>query len=1060
MATITVDTYLDAAARTAGEAWTCNGGVLKVRTDSRVHAGAPASMTGSIGAVTVSATLGGGYEIDGTNVRWLAFTGGTGNVPAIGATITGVTSGVTGYLLGVWASLTVAPTAPGAATPATGFIKLRETTGGNYQNAEAIGDGSWSAAANGADVVGWIEVVHDQAVDLTPRRLGLGWKVAGAWFELGTTNGSAGQTFQVPTNGGGADTHVPGVEIETSPGSGVYEQWPALTVATGWSNTYLAADARIKMVESVGDGVVRIGSDGTNNVGFVPASGCKVRIPNVIGRQCATGSRATNALPHTTLGSRPEIIATSAPKIDIDKFMTDWYVNISGAYEISIKSLITETRATVYNCPTKPVVHDLCVGRIVSVANISFQMFFNYNGADIRRITAARHDGASSGYVTSFTNCAGTPIDPFLIDGVRAYASTGAARAASNYSLYGNLLVNAIIKNVTQLSGCVYILNSSGVVVENVDHIDRLIGSTNSTTGIYCVRVENSKDVTVDGATFGLKGVIADVHPYNGVFHTTNNLGGIRIRNLGTKAAPISGGSVERPAYVYISAGGDTDVKVQRCYLDNTRTLPFTAPNSCQGMLFEHVYGTWTQLQTMIAVNGIYRNIGGTNTTTGQTSVYGTHWIDVFTSDTVGRVVLAMNEPTVATAPYITASFGANAGFTSTGQVAMPNLNDEIVIEIPYFILGHTAFQNTAPTLTGTNTNNFTIEYQIDTGSGWNGTWKALSGANLSAESISPSTGFKLKYKITVNTASSTNALTYIRIDTDSTALAQQNNLYPLDVYDAVYEITGLEVGTEVVVYNAGYTAELAREVITGTTFEYNYEWNSDDGDFDVNILVWKDDKQVILMEGIALSFVDQSVPLFQADDLVYMSGRSDSPCTFSGSSKLIIMDSGTIIWNVPEVYSRWKDWLRTSLNAQHPLAFRIVGGDPTSGSKSIPQHTFLTNGWQGRPQEASHTLAVTDGILVATGDPFVDTVGAYTVRINYEQPVQAIEVATGGGGGATPAQIWSYSTRTLTSPSGPTAEEVADAVWEKDTTDPVPGDSYGEKVGNLKSAYAWKRTA
>jgi len=86
--------------------------------------------------------------------------------------------------------------------------------------------------------------------------------------------------------------------------------------------------------------------------------------------------------------------------------------------------------------------------------------------------------------------------------------------------------------------------------------------------------------------------------------------------------------------------------------------------------------------------------------------------------------------------------------------------------------------------------------------------------------------------------------------------------------------------------------------------------------------------------------------------------------------------------------------------------------------------------------------------------------VGAYTVRINYEQPVQAIEVATGGGGGATPAQIWSYSTRTLTSPSGPTAEEVADAVWEKDTTDPVPGDSYGEKVGNLKSAYAWKRTA
>jgi hypothetical protein len=30
-------------------------------------------------------------------------------------------------------------------------------------------------------------------------------------------------------------------------------------------------------------------------------------------------------------------------------------------------------------------------------------------------------------------------------------------------------------------------------------------------------------------------------------------------------------------------------------------------------------------------------------------------------------------------------------------------------------------------------------------------------------------------------------------------------------------------------------------------------------------------------------------------------------------------------------------------------------------------------------------------------GDPFEDTVGAYTVRINYQQPVQAITVETGG---------------------------------------------------------------
>ena len=46
MATITADTFLDGGtSRTAGEAWTINGGAkLTIRTDTRVHANAPASM--------------------------------------------------------------------------------------------------------------------------------------------------------------------------------------------------------------------------------------------------------------------------------------------------------------------------------------------------------------------------------------------------------------------------------------------------------------------------------------------------------------------------------------------------------------------------------------------------------------------------------------------------------------------------------------------------------------------------------------------------------------------------------------------------------------------------------------------------------------------------------------------------------------------------------------------------------------------------------------------------------------------------------------------------------
>lgn len=43
--------------------------------------------------------------------------------------------------------------------------------------------------------------------------------------------------------------------------------------------------------------------------------------------------------------------------------------------------------------------------------------------------------------------------------------------------------------------------------------------------------------------------------------------------------------------------------------------------------------------------------------------------------------------------------------------------------------------------------------------------------------------------------------------------------------------------------------------------------------------------------------------------------------------------------------------------------------------------------------------------------DPFVDTEGGYNIRVRYEQPVQAIALATSGVG---PADVWSYANRSL----------------------------------------------
>jgi hypothetical protein len=221
-----------------------------------------------------------------------------------------------------------------------------------------------------------------------------------------------------------------------------------------------------------------------------------------------------------------------------------------------------------------------------------------------------------------------------------------------------------------------------------------------------------------------------------------------------------------------------------------------------------------------------------------------------------------------------------------------------------------------------------------------------------------------------------------------------------------------LTAGTKAVVFNSDYSTELNRTTLVGTTFTYPYEWNSDVGNFNVNILIWKDDK-VPFIVSLTLDDEDQSIPLNQSADLVYDSGYTNTH-TIDFANELIILDSGN--YSVQEVYSLWKDEMLDSTNAQYDFAFSQVGGNSTGGSNSIPFYTFLSAGWKVRPQEADGTTNVTGGILLTddSSDPFVDTLGAYTVRINYQQPVQAIAVSTSGGGGATASEVWNFATRTL----------------------------------------------
>lgn len=130
---------------------------------------------------------------------------------------------------------------------------------------------------------------------------------------------------------------------------------------------------------------------------------------------------------------------------------------------------------------------------------------------------------------------------------------------------------------------------------------------------------------------------------------------------------------------------------------------------------------------------------------------------------------------------------------------------------------------------------------------------------------------------------------------------------------------------------------------------------------------------------------------------------------TVDTTNKLFIAKAGVTSFDAKvDLYSDAKEhWITDDTANKFTFPFispttgrtTVQGGpdiDAAEGT-SIPTYLYLEGGWRIRPDEADHTLKVSGAVLLVQGggDPFVDTLGAFTVRINYQQPVQAIGVAT-----------------------------------------------------------------
>lgn len=786
-----------------------NNTTLKIDTDTYQCAGHSTAF-GSVDTVTFSGT-GGKLLVDPTGTKCFAYTGGSGNVPAIGATIS--QGGVSGTFLGVWATWLVEPTASGAAMPATGFIKVKNITGGAFAGGALTGI---TATASEAQRQSWIEIRGADTAAITVPRIGA-FEVVEAWFELGTTNGTRGQVLACPTTATVAGVFG-GCWIETSAGSGVYEEY--IGVGSTEAAAAIPTDAdRGKIVWQTTSGI-RIGSDGTNNVGFLPPTGCKVRIPASIFTCCTrtAGGSGPRVLPNATLATRQEFRVTASGDISINSAVMQWYCNFLQAYRTKVHNSIISDTLVIQEVSAPIDLSHVIVSPTQAQLNSPLNMQSCFGGGTIDDCYFGRFSLASANsYVNVFNYNKDITFNRVKTTTLlnRGNATTGTWTCIQNIGCTWN--------DCLSIGGRSLNAGSQRTTFNNYRYADLFSGTTGTGNAHYAIDLTTGCNTTV---LDGFSSPVTNTHPYSGIlsaaacYDTT-------VRDIGTNAVNYNMGSANASGVLFNGGGNNDGIKLQNIYVVNTRTGPWSFVNSDNNVTIQDFYSDFAGTSVIAALNCTAKSVGLTGATTGQTAVYGTHWKSSFTSATVGKIEILCNEPTVTSAAQCFVS-GGTPRFNSAGQVALTVIGDQVTWEMPFFAKNMLTLANLAPTLTGTNTGNMTYEFQYDkTGSGYNGSWLTLNAANLSgAGAIDPVIGVKLKVRATCSVTAAANLLTNIAIPTTTDAGTYKANSYP-QVPPTTFVLTNLNTGVEVRITQGSTSLDYNSNVTNGT-YTYSYYYSTD----------------------------------------------------------------------------------------------------------------------------------------------------------------------------------------------------------------------------------------
>ena len=603
-------------------------------------------------------------------------------------------------------------------------------------------------------------------------------------------------------------------------------------------------------------------------VGYVPPTGCKVRISRILWSECTTTGRQTNAIPNATIATRPEFTTTSAGAIDLEGIYTFSGRSIfDQAYSVRLRRCAFSETLQITECATALDVLDVGVGQYSAQDARSLQLSSNFAGGTFSKYRGGRALLGSSDHACEIIYCSGQTFTDISVGIINFARSSG-------YALVITTCQNLVFNDTKVFNGNIPISTSVNITLNSTDYCDRLIGHTNETSAYVGITIGVGCDrVNIDGFTTGIGNTLDDCHPYTALYSTAGATN-IKVRNVGSPAQYCKTGkwspNLRATATIMTTGGNNNTVKQQKIFVGKLRSGLWASGNSDKNMLVEQVIteDPWlhsakaARTETTAWLNcNIKGQTSGGFFATGQTSVYGTHWIEQFQGGKEGAILLVMNEPTAETAIYYTKVTGTVL-FNSVGGVEMRAIGAQAIWEMPYFSQGHTGFKNVAAVMSGGTIGNYTLEYQIDTGSGYS-IWKTLSGANLSGESISPVTGFRLKIRVTTAITNST-AITFLRLTTLTTKAAQEAISYPLDTNTVTF--TGLPVGTEVRVRQGSKTLAQAQDVNTGSyIFSHSLSGRPVRAQFTLPGYVFEDLDLTLVSSDISIGIIYSPDPSYSA---------------------------------------------------------------------------------------------------------------------------------------------------------------------------------------------------